>query len=152
MNCNINCNTYSKIIYDYRYKYSINLKPFSTICLGEYRGGSRVVGRQYETFTLDYLQISFMSSSKKRLKLFLLFCCLPGYIFLLTLRCSNSRSIVVSLDCTATVEDLLYVCLDLTSKSHMAVKPKLLVLFVAICTIGIMIVGCLFNTLQTTIV
>ena len=33
-----------------------------------------------------------------------------------------------------------------------AVKPKLLALFIAICTAGIIIVGYLFNALQTLIV
>ena len=33
-----------------------------------------------------------------------------------------------------------------------AVKPKLLTLFIAICTIGIIIVGYLFNALQTLII
>jgi len=33
-----------------------------------------------------------------------------------------------------------------------AVKPKLLSLFVAICTIGIIIVGYLFNTFQNYII
>ena len=32
-----------------------------------------------------------------------------------------------------------------------AVKPKLLALFIAICTVGIIIVGYLFNALQTVI-
>ena len=33
-----------------------------------------------------------------------------------------------------------------------AVKPKLLALFVAICTIGIIVVGYIFNTLQALII
>jgi hypothetical protein len=33
-----------------------------------------------------------------------------------------------------------------------AVKPKLLALFIAICTIGIIVVGYIFNTLQALII
>jgi len=33
-----------------------------------------------------------------------------------------------------------------------AVKPKLLALFIAICTVGIILVGYLFNLLQTILV
>jgi len=33
-----------------------------------------------------------------------------------------------------------------------AIKPKLLALFIAVCTVGIIVVGYIFNTLQALII